>query len=158
MRRMLVASIFPIFAGCAINVPYVAPTEGPAAVVQYKNNAQRKLEISYFEVSNGCQRRRRTDIILPGMEATHRIYANRDITFQYYLTNTTGKGSEEYCIANLRFLPVVNHEYTFVTSEDAGKCKWAMVDSTDKPKMVPVELKVKEWKRGMDENSSFCDE
>lgn len=156
MRRLLIATIFPIFAGCA--VPYVAPTEGPAAVVRYKNNAQRKLEIAYFEISNGCQRRRRTDAIMPGTEAVHRTYANKEITFQYYLTNATGKGSEEYCLANLRFLPVVNHEYTFVTSEDIGKCKWVMVDSTDKVKMVPVELKEKKWKRGMDENSSFCDE
>jgi hypothetical protein len=156
MKLPIIILLALFSVGCAVQ--YTAPMAGPTAIIRYVNDGQRTLDISYYETSLGCKGRRFTPKILPTTEAAHTVYANNELSFQYYLTNYNGGGVERYCLLNLRFKPIKNHEYTFVTSEDLHSCKWQMFDSTYKGILVPTKLEVLEWKRGFSENSSFCNE
>ncbi|MDH5408571.1 MAG: hypothetical protein OEY00_08170 [Gammaproteobacteria bacterium] len=155
MKILSIITIALLFSGCA--VMYTPPKSGPVAKIQFKNDAQRKLLISFFDVSTNCKGRRNIKPILPNNEATHSIPAGKEITFQYYLTNFNGFGGEAYCLMNLRFFAKPNNNYIFKTSEDSNSCKWYMTNETNKEKPIKIKLKALEWIRGFNENSSFCD-
>lgn len=155
MKNLFFALMVVFLTGCA--VPYVAPSTGATSTIRFVNDSQKMLEISFYEISSGCKRRRITPIILPATEAVHSVYADKELTFQYYLSNQ-GRGSAElYCLVNIRFTPKTGSKYSFLTSEVANQCKWIMFDDTDVARTFPVKLDVIPWSRGASEDGSFCD-
>jgi hypothetical protein len=156
MKKLLALSIAFALVGCAS--PYVPPTAGPSAKIRFVNDAQRNLQIAYFDTSANCVGRRTTQTILPTAEQEHIVRADADLTFQYYLTNHNGTVGEQYCLMNLRFHPTAGGAYIFRTSEGANTCRWIMVDATDPGSLKPVPLQKILWRRGFAEGSSWCNE
>ena len=153
-----IASILVILfcSGCAA-IKYTPPTSGPIANILLKNDSESKLLVVFFEESSGCKRRRNIPDTGPNTVSNYSIYAGREFTFQYYLTKSTGT-RELYCVTNLRFLPEPNHRYLFRTDVKENKCKWIMIDITNKDYPKPIKLDAIPWETGWDENSSFCKE
>jgi len=156
MKNIAVLTIVIALVGCAS--PYIPPTSGPTAKMRFVNDAQRNLYISYFDTSTNCVGRRRTKVIPPSTEDEHVVRANGELTFQYYLTNHNSGGGEQYCLMNLRFFPNTGSSYIFRTTEHSNSCSWLMVDATQSGNPTPEPLKRILWKRGFDENSSWCNE
>jgi hypothetical protein len=142
--------------GCG-TIPYVQPTAGPTATIQFINDAHRNLEAAIYEQSATCKGRRQVPVVAPGSQVEQKVRADAELTFQYYLTNFGDRKQEQYCLMNLRFTPVAGRHYLFRTAEDTSFCRWAAFDDTDKEKPVKVDLTQITWKAGWDENSSWCD-
>jgi hypothetical protein len=155
MKQLSTTILALVLTGCAI--PYTPPTSGPVAKIKLINNSERNLIISYYNESTQCKARRFTEIIPPKAKREDIVRANQELTFQYHLTNFNG-AREEYCLVNLRFLPIAEGFYNFQTSESEKTCKWLMTDATHGSNLSSVSLKKIEWKRGLSEDSSFCNE
>lgn len=153
MRWSLLAVVVVSLSGCAVfPVSYRGPDSGPVATIIYRNGSSKSLHIALFNQSQDCMGRRRLDTIEPGAERTARVRAGEEVTFEYDLS-----GGSRYCLINLRFSPRVGATYLFETIEDADRCLWRMLDvSNEQPQRV--ELQRIPWRRGWDENSSFCSE
>ena len=157
MKKILIIFTALLFTGCALNIKYTPPVSGPIANIQFKNNSKRNLSLAFYKVSTGCKGRQSVQKILSNTETKHVTYAGKELTFQYYLTNSKIGGSfESYCLLNLRFLPKPNNSYIFSSYDDSRSCKWKMVNITNKEKPIEIKLKAIPWISGFDENSSFC--
>jgi hypothetical protein len=156
MKHISALTIVLALAGCAS--PYTSPTSGPNAKIRFVNDAQRNLNIAYFDTSTKCVGRRQTEVIRPTTEHEHVVRANGELTFQYFLTNQPSWGGEQYCLINLRFFPKEGSSYIFRTTESSNSCNWLMVDATQSGNPKPEPLKRILWKRGFYESSSFCSE
>ena len=154
MKRWLSILLMLNISGCA--VPYVPPNSGPVTTIRFINESSRKLEIAYFEESQGCKRRRTAPMIFSGEEAQHTVRANSDLTFQYYLTSKS-IGGEQYCLTNLRFFPKDSEKYIFRTTDDSSECKWVMYEESDVNRSNLIKLESIPWSRGVVEDSSWCD-
>lgn len=155
-KRIWIACAPVLLIGCA--APYVPPTSGPTAKIQFVNDAGRNLVIAHYDQSRQCVGRRSTDVIPPGHVREDVIRADQDITFQYHLTNYSGGAAEGYCLVNLRFMPKAGHHYVFRTNETSKSCHWHMTAVIAGGGHSPEELKKIPWKKGFDESSSFCNE
>lgn len=157
MKLLVCLVVFMLLVGCTTVEPkYIAPNDENVAFINFKNNSLKSLKIAYYEVSEKCQRRRYADVILPNTEATHKISANKNVTFQFYLTNFDTSKHETSCLLNLRFQPKVNARYEINTVENLYSCKWIATDSTDPKSPIPLSLEAIEWKAGWGDDSSFC--
>ena len=143
-------------SGCG-TVPYAPPTSGPTATITFINYASRNLEVAIYEESAGCKGRRSIPTVSPPNQVEQTVRADRELTFQFYLTNFGERVREEYCLTNLRFIPRAGSRYTFRTEEDPGSCKWSALDVTNAQQPVLVTLAQVPWKAGWDENGSFCE-
>jgi len=156
MKIFLIPFVF-MFVGCtSVEPKYIEPSSEPTAYINFKNNSIKSLKIAYYEVSDGCQKRRHTDAILPDAEATHKIPANKQITFEFYLTNFSTSKHEQSCLLNLRFQPKAAGKYTITASEDSISCRWIATDITNPENPKLINLETVNWKSGLGEDGSFC--
>jgi hypothetical protein len=160
MKHLWMALLLASASGCAIvGMPYQEPDSGAAANIKFKNEGTKSLEVAHYLTSKKCKGRRNIKAIGPGTELMSKVRADEDVTFQYHLTDRGTKNKTGmYCLTNLRFTPRNDAQYEFRTTSDAFQCKWIMLDVTDPGDVVGVPLQQIPWKRGWDENSSFCDE
>jgi hypothetical protein len=160
MKTLLSLVVALFLSGCIHTPAYNPPIEGPTATIEFKNDSQRDLQIAFYEEAYGCKRRRNVPLLLPTTSASHTVYANRPLAFQYYLRQiiTTARDGthESYCLINLGFTPEENHKYSFKTSEKAYSCEWKMVDMTNGKKPENISLDVMQWTTPWSENTSFC--
>lgn len=158
MKYMILIGLIIFNSGCALKqIKYTEPTSGKIATVYFKNSSMKALNIAFYETSKDCKGRRSTETILPNTEAVYKVIADKELTFQYHLTDEwqTAAG-KQYCLMNLRFTPENGETYLFNTGEDFFSCKWIMFDSTDSKRLIPVKLKSLPWDAVWDENSAFC--
>ena len=147
-----VLSVF-LMSGCTQH--YISPTSGPISKIRFVNHSDSKLQISYFDESTKCVGRRATETILPKAQSEHIVGAEREITFQYYLSDQK-RGTEQYCLTNLRFHPNSNRIYLFQTVQASKICGWSMSDVTVDGSPVLVPLTNAGWTRGFSDASSWC--
>lgn len=161
MKSFFYLAASTIFVGCTTVEPkYIEPTNQNVAHITFKNNSLKSLTVAYYEVSEKCQRRRHANVILPNTEATHKISAGNNLTFQFYLTNYDTifwKINETFCLLNFRFQPKVGARYEVDTVENLYSCKLLSTDNTDPKNPIPVKFEAIEWKAGWGEDGSFCD-
>ena len=157
MKSLLCLVASTVIVGCTTVEPkYIEPTNENVAHITFKNNSLKSLKVAYYEISEKCQKRRHANVILPNTEATHKISAGSNFTFQFYLTNFDTSKHETSCLLNLRFQPKVNAHYEVDTVENLYSCKWLATDTTDPKNPIPVKFEAIEWKAGWGEDGSFC--
>ncbi len=149
MKAILTTILLFICSGCMIK--YTPPSKGPTATINFKNDSPGQLLISFYEKSSQCERKRYTSLIKRNSDASHKTYANKELTFEYIML-ANGK----YCKTNLRFSPKNNHNYLFKTAYIANNCTWNMKDITQEKNPKQIKLSKIDWKQGWHENGSFC--
>jgi hypothetical protein len=156
MRRTLLLVLLASSSGCAIfPIQYKEPLAGSVASIRFKNESIQPVTTYVFETSHACTGRRKVGELAPQAEITRKVPADADLTFQYYLHR---KGTDQYCLVNLRFSPKGEGQYVFSAVDDPLYCRWSMVDVTDPARPAVVKLQKLERDKAWDENSAWCRE
>ncbi len=154
LRFAVPAVCIAAFSGCGFEmVKYVPPSSAESAKIRFINKANMNLDIAFYEISQGCQKRRSINIMTPGEQSLQTIPANQEVTFQFLQSSAS---SSRYCLQNIRFTPQAGRNYEFEVKTELMQCVWRMVEQEEGSPSKPVPFTVVPWKAGWDENGSFC--
>ncbi len=158
MTKLTSVLIALLCSGCGIApVKYVEPVAGPVATVHFKNASNLKLTVAFYETSKDCVGRQKADPpIPPQTSASHKVVADREVTFEYLLVDERPTTEGRHCLLNVRFLPRSGRVYSFVTGATHFGCKATMSDSTEPSNPQPVTLKFLPWDSKWGNGSAFC--
>jgi hypothetical protein len=156
MRLSAYLAVMFSLAGCG-TIPYAPPTGGPTAKISFVNYASRNWELALYNKSQSCKGRRQIAVLSPPNQVEQTVLADREVTFQFYLTNFGDQPREEYCLVNLRFVPRSGSRYVVRAEEGPGACKWSAYDVTNAATPEEIKLTRVPWKAGFSESSSFCE-
>jgi hypothetical protein len=149
-------------AGCAS--PYVPPTSGATARVTFKKYKDSTTGIQIYDQAETCTSRHNVALLSSDPEKSIVVKADAPLS----ITMSVDKAViplpigfvVQGCTPTATFVPENGVSYTaeLVTERHMCSIKVTRLDSDHVASPAPANaVRIRKWKRGLDEGSSFCD-
>lgn len=149
-------------AGCASS--YVPPASGPMAQLTFKKYKDSTTGIQTYDQAETCSSRHNIALLRSDAEKSITVKADAPLSITMSVDKAVIPLPTGFivrgCNPTVTFVPQNGASYTaeLITGHDVCSIKVAQINADRTAGDVPENaVRIRKWKRGFDEGSSFCD-